>query len=155
MIENQPCKIALVASAGGHLTQLLKLRPVWKGHPVMFVTTTEVGRSKLASEETVYVLGECNRQQPILTLKVFFRCLRILARERPKIILSTGAAVGFLTCFFGKLMGAKVIWVDSIANARRLSMSGRMIRPFADLILSQWPDVAARYPNVKYIGSLI
>jgi len=48
-----------------------------------------------------------------------------------------------------------VIWVDSIANAEKLSMSGRMIRPFADVILSQWPDVAAKYPKVEYAGELI
>lgn len=103
----------------------------------------------------VYVIGECNRQQPGQTLKVVFRCLRILVRERPDIVLSTGAAAGFILCFLGKLLGSKVIWIDSIANARRLSMSGRMIRPFADLILSQWPDVAARYKRVEYAGELI
>jgi hypothetical protein len=70
-------------------------------------------------------------------------------------VLSTGAALGFLMCFWAKLLGAKVIWLDSIANTERLSMSGRMVRRFADLILSQWPDVAARYPNVEHAGEVI
>jgi hypothetical protein len=58
-------------------------------------------------------------------------------------------------CFWGKLFGAKVIWLDSVANTEKLSMSGRMIRYFADLVLSQWPDVAAKYPNVEYAGEVI
>ncbi len=70
-------------------------------------------------------------------------------------MLSTGAALGFLVCFWGKLFGAKIIWLDSIANTRKLSMSGRMIRPFADLVLSQWADVADKYPNVEYVGEAI
>ena len=48
-----------------------------------------------------------------------------------------------------------MIWIDSIANTRVLSMSGRMIRPFADLILSQWPEVAARYRHVEYAGEVL
>jgi UDP-N-acetylglucosamine:LPS N-acetylglucosamine transferase len=148
-------KMALVASAGGHLTQLMKLRPLWLGRSVFFVTTLDIGQSKLRDDGPVYVVGESNRQQPIQTLRVLFRCLRTLFHERPTVILSTGAAAGFIMCFFGKLLGAKIIWLDSIANARRLSMSGRMIRPFADLILSQWPDVAAKYPKVQYVGALI
>jgi UDP-N-acetylglucosamine:LPS N-acetylglucosamine transferase len=147
--------LCLVASAGGHLTQLLKLRSLWLGRSVFFVTTVDIGQSKLREDGSVYVVGESNRQQPFRILQVLYRCLRILLRERPKVIMSTGAAAGFIMCFFGKLLGAKIIWLDSIANAGRLSMSGRMIRPFADLILSQWSDVAVRYPNVEYRGELI
>lgn len=112
-------------------------------------------REKLEKLGTAYVVGECNRQHPFKTLAVMGKCMKIVAKEKPDVILSTGAAAGFLVCFWGKLLGAKVIWVDSIANAEKLSMSGRMIRPFADLILSQWPDVAAKYPKVEYAGELI
>jgi len=112
-------------------------------------------QQKLQAIGTTCIVGECNRQHPVQTLKVMIRCFRIVRKERPDVILSTGAAVGFLMCFWGKLLGAKVIWVDSIANAEKLSMSGRMIRPFADLILSQWPNVAAKYSKVEYVGELI
>jgi UDP-N-acetylglucosamine:LPS N-acetylglucosamine transferase len=155
MVRTATGTLCLVASSGGHLTQLMKLHPLWLGRPVFFVTTVDIGQSKLRDDGSVYVVGESNRHHPLQVLRVMFHCLRILLRERPKIILSTGAAAGFIMCFFGKLLGAKIIWLDSIANAGRLSMSGRMIRPFADLILSQWPDVAARYPKVKYAGELI
>lgn len=148
-------KICLVASAGGHLSQLLSLAPVWQGREVVIVSTGEMVREKIEKLGTAYVVGECNRQQPVKTLGVMFKCFKIVWNERPNVILSTGAAAGFLVCCWGKLLGAKVIWVDSIANAQKLSMSGRMIRPFADLILSQWPDVAAKYPKVEYAGELI
>jgi UDP-N-acetylglucosamine:LPS N-acetylglucosamine transferase len=112
-------------------------------------------REKLEKLGTSYIVGECNRQHPGKTLGVMLKCLKIVLKERPGVILSTGAAAGFLMCFWGKLFGSKVIWVDSVANAEKLSMSGRMIRPFADLILSQWPDVAAKYSKVEYAGELI
>lgn len=137
------------------MSQLLSLVPVWEGHQVVCVSTGLMVQEKLQAIGTTYIVGECNRQHPLKTLGVMFKCLKIVWKERPNVILSTGAAAGFLMCFWGKLFGAKTIWVDSIANAEKLSMSGRMIRPFADLILSQWPEVAAKYTNVEYAGELI
>ena len=70
-------------------------------------------------------------------------------------VISTGASVGCLMAIFGRLSVAKVVWVDSIANAEHLSLSGRIVRPFADLILTQWPDIAKRYKTVEYAGQII
>lgn len=148
-------KMCITASAGGHLSQLLSLSPVWGGYEVICVSTGRMVKEKLETIGKTYIVGECNREHPIQTMGVLFKCLRIIVKERPDVVFSTGAAAGFLMCFLGKLFGAKVIWMDSIANASKLSMSGRMIRPFADIILSQWPDVAAKYPNVEYTGEVI
>lgn len=148
-------KLCLIASAGGHLSQLLSLSPVWQGYEVICVSTGQMVKEKLDTIGKTYIVGECNREHPIQTMGVMFKCFKIILKERPDVVLSTGAAAGFLMCFWGKLCGAKIIWMDSIANACKLSMSGRMIRPFSDLILSQWPDVAARYPKVEYAGEVI
>ncbi len=148
-------KICIVASAGGHLNQLLLLQPIWEGHDVVCVSTGQMVRKKLEAIGQTYIVGECNREHPIKTFSVMWKCLRIIVHEKPNVVISTGAAAGFLMCFWGKLFGAKVIWLDSIANARKLSMSGRMIRPFANFILSQWPEVAAKYPEVEYAGEVI
>lgn len=148
-------KICIAASAGGHLSQLLSLQMAWEGHEIVCVSTGQMVRDKLEVVGKTYVVGECNREHPIKTFGGMCKCLRIILRERPDVVLSTGAAVGFLICFWGKLIGARVIWIDSVANTERLSMSGRMIRRFADLILSQWPEVAKRYPKVEYAGELM
>lgn len=148
-------KICLAASAGGHLTQLLSLQSAWRGHTIICVSTGQMVREKLEAIGKTYIVGECNREHPLKTLGVLIECIKIAVLEKPDVVISTGAAAGFLMCFWGKLLGAKIIWIDSIANAQKISMSGKMIRPFADLILSQWPDVAAKYPKVQYAGELI
>lgn len=155
MVKNGLRKICLAASAGGHLSQLLLLQPVWQGHEVVCVSTGQMVQEKLETIGKTYIVGECNREHPFKTFGVLLKCFKIILTERPDVVISTGAAAGFLMCFWGKLFGAKVVWVDSIANAGKLSMSGRMIRPFADLILSQWNNVAARYPRVQYVGEII
>ncbi len=148
-------KICLAASAGGHTSQLLKLAESWNGYDVFCVTTTEVVREKLAEFGSVYVVGECNRQHLWRVVKVLSRCIAIVFKERPDVVISTGAAAGCILCFLGKMRGAKVIWVDSITNVERMSLSGRMVRHIADLFLVQWPDLVNRYEKVEFVGSLI
>ncbi len=148
-------KVALVASSGGHLTQLLKLEKAWRGHDTFHIVTTDVVKQKLGADKRVYVSGESNRQHPLRVVRVLFRCLKIMRRERPDAVLSTGAAVGCISCFVGKCYGARIVWVDSITNVERLSLSGRMVRTIADLCLVQWPALAEKYERVEYVGNII
>ncbi|MCK5269829.1 MAG: hypothetical protein KAJ46_03555 [Sedimentisphaerales bacterium] len=155
MTHDRALKICLAASAGGHLSQLLKLAGSWAGRDVFSVTTTEVVRNRLGVFGKVYVVGECNREHPLRVIRVLVRCIKVVFRERPDVIISTGAAAGCMVCFLGKLLGAKVIWIDSITNVEKISLSGRMVRYIADLFLVQWPELVERYKNVEYAGAVI
>jgi len=148
-------RVCLVASAGGHLSQLLKLAECWDGYELFCITTSELLRQNFRREGRVYVVGECNRQHPLRVIKVLLRCIRIVWREKPHVIISTGAAVGCIACFLGKLVSAKIVWIDSITNVERISLSGRMVRHIADLFLVQWPELAEQYSDVEYVGAVI
>jgi UDP-N-acetylglucosamine:LPS N-acetylglucosamine transferase len=156
MIMNKgKLRICLAASAGGHISQLLKLATSWNEYETFCVTTTEVVRDKLSKSGEVYVVGECNRQHPLRVVAVFLRCGRIIFKEKPDVVISTGAAAGCMLCFLGKIIGAKVVWVDSITNVERISLSGRMVRYIADLFLVQWPELASRYKKVEFVGTVV
>ncbi len=148
-------RICLAASAGGHISQLLKLAESWNGFETFCVTTTDVVRDKLSRFGPVYVVGECNRQHPIRVVRVLLRCIGVALRERPDVVISTGAAAGCLLCILGKMLGAKVVWIDSITNVERISLSGRMVRRMADLFLVQWPDLARRYKGTEFVGAVV
>ncbi len=148
-------KICLAASGGGHLTELLKLSDSWKQYETFFVTTVPVVRDNLQTSGNIYVVGECNRQHPIRVLRVFLRCVKIALKEKPNIVISTGAAAGCMICFLAKLGGADIIWIDSITNVEKISLSGRMVRYIADLFLVQWPELTQKYNNVEFIGAVI
>lgn len=148
-------KICLTASAGGHMTQLLKLTESWNGYETFSVTTKEVLKNKLSKFGRVYVVGECNRQYPLRVMKVLAKCIKIAVHEKPDVVISTGAASGCIMCFLGKLRGAKVIWIDSITNVEKMSLSGRMVMHIADLCLVQWPELTERYKKVEFVGTVI
>ena len=153
--KQKQLRICLAASAGGHVSQLLKLAECWNGYKTFCVTTTQVVRNNLGKLGEVYVVGECNRQHPIRVIAVFLRCSRIIFKERPDVVISTGAAAGCMLCFLAKMLGAKVVWIDSITNVERISLSGRMVRYIADLFLVQWPELDDRYEKVEFVGTVV
>lgn len=148
-------RICLAASAGGHLTQLLKLADSWKPYEAVYVSTADAVAKELQQLGPAYIVGECNRKQPFKSLLVLMQCFRIVLKHHPDVAISTGALPGFLLCTMAKIFGAKIVWIDSLANVNRLSMSGWMIRPYSSLVLTQWPQLAKKSKKVEYIGAVI
>ncbi len=155
MKDFRQIRVCLAASAGGHLTQLLSTKGAWDRHDVFIVTTRDLVKRSLRDFGCVYVVGECNRNYPLRIVKVLIKCIRITFHEKYDIVFSTGAAVGCIMCFLGKLRGARVIWLDSITNVEKMSLSGRLVRRIADLCLVQWPELVEKYDGVEYMGSVI
>ncbi len=75
---------------------------------------------------------------------VFFKAVAILVKERPKTLVTTGSAPMLAFVLLARLMGARTLWIDSIANSERLSSSGRLAKKIAHRVVSQWPEVAER-----------
>jgi UDP-N-acetylglucosamine:LPS N-acetylglucosamine transferase len=151
-------KICAGASAGGHLNQLLALldhSDNWPGKPDFYVTTLKVVANRLKERGSVYIIGEANRHHPLLGIMVFLRGLKIAFRERPDIVITTGSMPLAFFCLSSKLFGARIVWIDSIANIERLSVSGRFVRKFADVCLTQWPYLASPDGSVQYVGEIL
>jgi UDP-N-acetylglucosamine:LPS N-acetylglucosamine transferase len=137
------------------LLKLLDKSQSWPCQPSFYVTTLDTLTAKLGQKGPVYVIGECNRQHPLKIFGVLMRSLKIIMKERPDVVITTGSLPLAIVCLSAKLFGAKIIWIDSIANIERFSMSGRMILPFADLFLTQWPELAEKCNRAEYAGTLI
>ena len=87
-------------------------------------------------------------------VKSFFTIRRILSQERPTHIISFGAMCTVPVCIIGKLMGIQVIYVESYTRLKDLSLTGRILYPFADLFLVQWKQLTRKYPKAVYGGAL-
>lgn len=134
-------KVMLVASSGGHWVQLNRLLPVFEGMEIVFVTTEERYRSTVESG-LFLVVPDASRWNKIRVIFLALVMLKHVLIVRPDVVISTGAAPGFFALLFGKKLGAKTIWLDSLANVDKLSMSGRIVRKYADLWLTQWEHLA-------------
>ena len=139
-------RVMAVSSCGGHWVQLRRMRAAWDGCDVAYVTTKEGNRVDVFRDAEArkqptprfYTVVDANRWQKRRLLLQLIGIAWIVLKERPDIIISTGAASGFFALKIGKILGARTIWVDSIANAGTLSLSGKMVGSSADLWLTQW-----------------
>ena len=146
-------RILAVASGGGHWQQLMLIRPAFDDSEVMFLTTLD-GLPQQFGATPFRIVPDCNRDEKIKSLRAAFAIVSVLVRFRPDVVISTGALPGVMALAFARLFRARTIWVDSVANAEEMSMSGKLARRFAHLWLSQWPDVAEA-TGAEYAGSVL
>lgn len=135
-------KVLAVASGGGHWIQLLRLRPAFEGSELRFLSTHEDFGKDVS--ESIYTVMDSNFNQKLRLIFMSFQILWVLVKYRPNVVITTGAAPGFVALVFGKLLGAKTIWLDSIANAEELSKSGRHAKRVADVWLTQWEHLQTK-----------
>lgn len=134
-------KVLAVSSGGGHWVELLRVRPAFADSDVVFVTVDSAYQLDVPGYR-FYRVCDASRDTWFRLFRCSFEVLLILLKENPDVVISMGAAPGYLAVRLGKLLGAKTVWLDSIANAEDLSMSGALAGRCADLWLTQWPHLA-------------
>jgi UDP-N-acetylglucosamine:LPS N-acetylglucosamine transferase len=146
--------VLLVCSAGGHLLQLCLLAEAWQGLSHAWVTLErEDARSLLAGETVFYASGPTTRNIPNL-VKNLHLAWTLLRRLRPRVVVTTGAAVAVPFAWLGRLFGAKVVYVESLTRIAEPSVSCRLIRPVTDRLYVQWPELVRALPRARYVGNI-
>jgi UDP-N-acetylglucosamine:LPS N-acetylglucosamine transferase len=144
--------------------QLLRLRQAWEGCDVAFATTqaeyaVDVRDGDPAMAVRFYVFPDANRNEKLRLVRQLIKVLWIVLRERPDLVISTGASAGYFALRAGKYLGCRTVWVDSIANVEELSLAGRRVGPYADLWLTQWPELAvptrSGETGPRYFGAVL
>lgn len=146
-------RILAISSGGGHWAQLLRLSPAFEGHEVTYATVNKALRSEVAGA-AFYSVSDATRWNRLGLLRLALQVAWVVIHVRPTVTVSTGAAPGFFGLLFSKLYGARTIWIDSLANVENLSMCGKHVSRFADLWLTQWPDLA-RPTGPHYAGAVL
>ena len=147
-------ELLLVCSSGGHLLQLVALRPAWEGFSRVWVTFDRSdARSLLAGETVVHAHGPTNRNARALLLNLGL-AVRVLMSTRPRVILTTGAGVAVPFVWIGRLLGARVVYVESATRIEAPSLSLRLVRPFVSQLYVQWPELQTALPQARYRGSV-
>lgn len=147
-------KILAVASGGGHWIQLRRLAPVFEGFDVAYVSL----RADYADDvpgHRYYFVDDVTRRDRFKLAVVIYKLIKILLKERPDVIVTTGSLPGLFTIALAHfLLRSKTIWIDSIANSERVSSSGSQARRFADIWLTQWPQLQ-KEGGPQYWGAVI
>lgn len=151
-------KLCLAASGGGHVRQLLDLEPVWSSYDHVFVTEdTALGRSLAEKHPTRFVehyaLGQARLGRTGAMLKGAIRNLvqsvKIVRAERPDVVITTGAGAVYWTALAARLLGAKVVLIDSFARFDAPSKFARGLKPFATETIVQSAGLKAYWPGAR------
>lgn len=154
-MREDPQHALLVASSGGHLAQLLALRPWWQDRRRTWVTFgTEDARSQLDDEQAAWAHHPTTRNIPNL-VRNFILAVRVMRRDRPDVVVSTGAAVAFPFFIVAKVMRVPTVYIEVYDRLDSPTLTGRLCRPITDLFCVQWEEQTRFYPRAQVIGSLL
>ena len=144
-------KICLVCSHGGHLTEILELSKAFEGHEKFFISYDTVRTRDLDNK---YLLQNIGRN-PIRFLAIIPGIFHILRKEKPDIILSTGAEIAIPVFIIAKIFRIRTIFIESLCRIKQPSHTGKIVYPLADIFLVQWESLLAKYgKKARFRGSV-
>ncbi len=153
-------KVLFISSTGGHLTELMQLKKLFRKYDYHIITEkTKVNKDlkKDYGKRINFVIYGTKDHKFSYIFKLLANCfieLFLYIKIRPKYIISTGAHIAGPMCLIGKIFGSKIIFIETFANKNSKTVTGKYVYKFADLFLVQWEEMLKLYPNAKYWGSL-
>lgn len=151
-------KVLFISSTGGHLNELLQLRPMFKKYKSYLITEktkTTVDIEDKDLNEIHYLIYGTKHKPLIYIFKLLINCFKSLyyfIKINPDVIITTGAHTAGPMCCIGKIFGKKIIYIETFANIKTKTITGRLIYKFADLFIVQWESMLELYPKAVYGG---
>ncbi|MHC4925725.1 MAG: PssD/Cps14F family polysaccharide biosynthesis glycosyltransferase [Planctomycetota bacterium] len=145
-------KIAVACSPGGHLVQARQIAPVYEQYEHFYVTFSGGIAEEMKKYAKLHSIPDLHRYNPLTWISNIAAAFNVARREKPDIVISTGAGAVVFFCLFAKLFGAKLLFIESMAKVVRPTWTSRVIYPVADLFLVQWPGLVKFFPKAKFLG---
>ncbi len=153
-------KVLFISSTGGHLEELLQLKPLFEKYDYHIITEKDDANISLKQEygDKISFLPYGTRAKFFTYLFLYFYlCLKTVYfyfKIRPEVIVTTGTHTAGPMCILGKLLRSKIIYIETIANMNKKTATGRLIYPIADLFIVQWEEMLNIYPKAVYVGTI-
>ena len=155
-MSNNAVTICLVSSSGGHFEQLIRLLPLLDRYSG-YIVTEDAGYELNLPGRRVYRVPPMDRTDKgiLRELVAAFRAAwKILRTEKPDVIISTGALPALPTLVLGKILGSKIVYLESFAKVTTPNMAGKLVYRFADQFYVQWEPMLKHYPKAIYKGGI-
>ncbi len=152
--EKKDYKVCLVGSSGGHLAHLYMLKPFWNNKERFWVTFDKEDARSLLKDEKMYPCYYPTNRSLKALLKNTVIAWKILRKEKPDLIISSGAAVAVPFFYLGKLFGKKLIYIEVFDRINKPTLTGKLVYPVADEFIVQWEEQKEVYPKASNLGSI-
>ncbi len=151
-------RVLFISSTGGHLKELLQLKPMFNKYDSYIVTEKTNSTLNLKNEygkKIGYLIFGTKDHIITYPFKLFANCfisLYYYIKFRPKYIITTGAHTAGPMCCIGKIFGSKIIYIETMANLSTKTITGKLLYPISDLFIVQWESMLKLYPKAVYGG---
>lgn len=153
--KRKKLKVCFAASSGGHLEQLLMLKPLMLEYDSFILT--EKTKYKTSFPVEAWFVPQVNRNEPSFIphmLANVFASLTVWVRRRPDVVICTGVLATVPFCLIAKAMGAKLVYIESFAKTDSPTVTGKFLHKRADRFYVQWPSMLDVYPDARYVGGV-
>lgn len=146
-------KVCIVSSCGGHLTEVRCLRPAYETYEHFYVLNDKALLPSDMEGRTVFITHSERDWRLVVN---FLEAFKIMRRERPDVILSTGAGPAVPLAIVGRfLFGARVVFIETLTRVQQPSLTGRMLYYIAHDFFYQWEGLREYFPEGRYGGPLV
>lgn len=148
-------KICLVTSGGGHLFHLYMLKQWWSKYDRFWVAPQKDDViSLLRNERTYWSYYPVTRNYRNLIRNTLL-ALKVLLKEKADLIISTGGGVAIPFFYMGKLLKAKLVFIEVLDGIVFPTWTGRVVYPIVDSFFLQLEEQKRFYPKGEVLGKLI
>lgn len=147
-------KICLVGSSGGHLTHLYMLKPIWSVNERFWVTFDKEDARSLLKDEKVYSCYFPTNRNIFNLIRNTFLAFKVLFKEKPDLVISSGAAVAVPFFYIAKIMRKKLIYIEVFDRVNKHTLTGKLVYPITDVFIVQWEEMKKIYPKAVNLGSI-
>lgn len=160
MPKNGKKKVLFISSTGGHFNELLQLSALFDKYDYHIITEKDETTIKLKDKygDKISYLPYGTRKKLLRYIFIYiYLCIKtviLYIKIRPKYIVTTGTHTAGPMCYFGKIFGSKIIYIETFANRNRKTATGKLIYPIADLFIVQWEEMLKLYPKAVYGGAI-
>ena len=152
--QKKEINVCLVGSSGGHLTHLYMLKPFWENKKRFWVTFDKEDARSLLNGEKVYPCYYPTNRNIKNLIRNTVVAWKVLHKEKPDLIISSGAAVSVPFFYLGKLFGSKLIYIEVFDRIDKPTLSGRLVYPIVDKFIVQWEEQKEVYKKAINLGSI-
>lgn len=151
-------KVMFISSMGGHLTELMQLKSIFKNYDYMIITEKHKSTVGLKSryKSKIDYLKAGNKDHMLKYIFIIpyniIKSLKLFLKFKPDVIVTTGAHTSVTMCYIAKIFRKKVIYIESFANVKTKTLSGRLVYPISDIFIVQWHSMLKLYPKAIYEG---
>ena len=153
-------KLLFISSTGGHFNELMQLKPLFQKCTYHIVTETSPAMEHLKQEygKNLDFLAYGTKKTPLRYIGILFincfKSLWIYLKFRPQIVITTGTHTAGPMCCIAKILGSKVIYIETFANRNTKTQAGRLLYYIADVFIVQWEEMLNIYPKAIYLGGV-